>query len=39
VSTTSDRLSLEILNARAEEVSKPLNNETMVDPSDRMELE
>jgi len=39
VSTTSDQLTLEILNARAEEVSKPLNNETMVDPSDRMELE
>lgn len=39
VSTTSDQLTLEILNARAEEVSKPLNNETIVDPSDRMELE
>lgn len=39
MSTTSDQLTLEILNTRAEEVSKPLNKETMVDPSDRMELE
>jgi hypothetical protein len=39
MSTTSDQLTLEILNKRAEEFSKPLNKETMVDPSDRMELE
>jgi len=39
MSTTSDQLTLEILNKRAEEVSKPLNKEAMVDPSDRMELE
>jgi len=39
MSTTSDQLTLEILNTRAEEVSKPLNKETMVDSSDRMDLE
>lgn len=39
VTTTSDKLTLETLNTKAEEVSKPLNEETMVDPSDRMELE
>lgn len=39
VTTTSDKLTLETLNTKAEEVSKPLDEETMVDPSDRMELE
>lgn len=39
VTTTSDKLTLETLNTKAEEVSKPLNEETMVDPFDRMELE
>jgi hypothetical protein len=39
MSTTSDKLTLNELNARAEEDNKPLQTEGPIDAADRMELE
>lgn len=39
VTSTSDKLTLNELNQKAEDHAKPLNEEGMVDAADRMELE